>query len=87
MFSFFIHVWLRYLKYIPKYIHEHTHKYIYTYTNINNMTPVADLSKVLDLSILRDKSVIVTGGASGLGALIATKFAENGHALDLSTTS
>ena len=51
------------------------------------MTPVADLSKVLDLSILRDKSVLVTGGASGLGALIATNFAENGHGLDLSTTS
>ena len=51
------------------------------------MTPIADLSKVLDLSILRDKSVIVTGGASGLGALIATNFAENGYGLDLSTTS
>lgn len=45
---------------------------------IKIMAPVADLSKVLDLSILRDKSVIVTGGASGLGALIATSFAENG---------
>ena len=50
------------------------------------MTPVADLSKVLDLSVLRGKSVIVTGGASGLGALIATTFAENGYGLDLSTT-
>ena len=51
------------------------------------MLPVADLSKVLDLSILRDKSVIVTGGASGLGALIATSFAENGYGLDQPTTS
>ena len=47
------------------------------------MTAVADLSKVLDLSILKDKSVLVTGGASGLGALIATSFAENGYALDI----
>ena len=51
------------------------------------MTPVADLSKVLDLSVLRDKSVIVTGGASGLGALIATNFAENGYGLGVPTTS
>lgn len=42
------------------------------------MTPVADLSKTLDLSILRNKSVLITGGASGLGALIAIQFAENG---------
>lgn len=42
------------------------------------MTPVADLSKTLDLSILRNKSALVTGGASGLGALIATSLAENG---------
>ena len=51
------------------------------------MTPVADLSKVLDHSVLRDKSVIVTGGASGLGALIATSFAENGSGWDQSTAS
>ena len=42
------------------------------------MTPVADLSKTLDLSSLNDKTAIVTGGASGLGALIATSIAENG---------
>ena len=47
------------------------------------MTPVANLSKELDLSVLKDRSVIVTGGASGLGALIATSFAENGYALDV----
>ena len=46
------------------------------------MTPIADLSKVPDLSVLRNKSVIVTGGASGLGALTATSFAENGYRLD-----
>ena len=51
------------------------------------MTPVADISKVLDVSTLKDKSVIVTGGASGLGALIATSFAENGFGVDSSTTS
>ena len=42
------------------------------------MSPIADLSKVLDLSVLKDKSEIVTGGASGLGALIATSLAEHG---------
>ena len=51
------------------------------------MTPIADLSKVLDVSVLKDKSVIVTGGASGLGALIAASFAENGYGLGVSTTS
>ena len=45
------------------------------------MTPVPDLSKALDLSILKDKSVLVTGGASGLGALIASSFAEHGYVL------
>lgn len=43
------------------------------------MTILADLSKTLDLSILKDKSVLVTGGASGLGALIASSFAEDGY--------
>ena len=42
------------------------------------MTPIPDLSKAIDLSALRDKSAIVTGGASGLGALIATQLAQNG---------
>lgn len=42
------------------------------------MTPVADLSKPLNISLLKSKSALVTGGASGLGALIATSFAENG---------
>ena len=51
------------------------------------MTPVADLSKEIDLSVLKDRSVIVTGGASGLGALIATSFAENGFDSGISTTS
>lgn len=37
-----------------------------------------DLEKPLDLSTLRDKSVLITGGASGIGALTATTFAEHG---------
>ncbi|KAL6720613.1 hypothetical protein ACLMJK_002538 [Lecanora helva] len=37
-----------------------------------------DFLKSLDFSTLTDKSVLITGGVSGLGALIATAFAEHG---------
>ncbi|CAF9931418.1 MAG: hypothetical protein ALECFALPRED_005001 [Alectoria fallacina] len=43
------------------------------------MTPVADLFKTLDCSVLKDINILVTGGASGLGALIATSFVEYGY--------
>ena len=42
------------------------------------MGGIANLKKPLDFSILRGKTVLVTGGVSGLGALIATAFAEHG---------
>ncbi|MCJ1280479.1 hypothetical protein MMC21_008307 [Puttea exsequens] len=42
------------------------------------MTPIPDLKKPLDFSILEDKSVLITGGASGIGALIASQFVDYG---------
>ncbi|KAL8793650.1 MAG: hypothetical protein Q9195_003802 [Heterodermia aff. obscurata] len=42
------------------------------------MGGIADLTKPVKTGVLRDKSVLITGGASGLGALIATSFAEHG---------
>ena len=47
--------------------------------SINIMTPVADLFKTLDCSVLKDINILVTGGASGLRALIATSFVEYGY--------
>ena len=46
------------------------------------MGKVADLRKPLDLSVLKDKSVLVTGGASGIGSLIASRFAGHGQVLN-----
>jgi 5'-hydroxyaverantin dehydrogenase len=40
-------------------------------------TPV-DLTQALDLSNLKEKPVIVTGGASGIGLACATRVAEAG---------
>ncbi|KAL2036454.1 hypothetical protein N7G274_010821 [Stereocaulon virgatum] len=42
------------------------------------MGPVIDFKKPLDYSILKDKTVLITGGISGLGARIASAFAEHG---------
>ena len=42
------------------------------------MAGVVNFGKPLDLSKLKDKSVLVTGGASGIGSGIVAKFAENG---------
>lgn len=42
------------------------------------MGPIADLKMPLHFSILKNKTVLITGGVSGLGALIATAFAEQG---------
>lgn len=42
------------------------------------MTVIADLDKPLDTSVLRGKSVLITGGVSGIGALIAKQCIENG---------
>ena len=42
------------------------------------MGPIADLKGALDLSTLENTSILVTGGASGLGSLIASAFASNG---------
>ncbi|KAK4693766.1 hypothetical protein P7C71_g3692, partial [Lecanoromycetidae sp. Uapishka_2] len=39
---------------------------------------IADLKKPLDTSIFKDKSVLITGGASGIGALTATQCAVHG---------
>lgn len=42
------------------------------------MGPITDLKKPLDYSVLKDKTVLITGGISGLGALIAIAFAKHG---------
>lgn len=42
------------------------------------MTVTADLRKAFDPSILLNKSILITGGASGIGALIANQFAHHG---------
>ena len=38
-----------------------------------------DFDKALDISLLRGKSVLITGGASGMGAATAAKFAQLGY--------
>lgn len=43
-------------------------------------TKPIDFSKPLDTSNLKDKSVIITGGANGIGLASATAFAEAGSA-------
>ena len=42
------------------------------------MGGIADLTRPVETGVLSDKSVLITGGASGLGALIATSFANHG---------
>ena len=42
------------------------------------MGPIADLEKSLDFSLLKTKTVLITGGVSGLGALMAIQFAQHG---------
>lgn len=41
-------------------------------------TEPVDFSKPLDLSVIKGKSALVTGGANGLGAGFVTALAENG---------
>ena len=42
------------------------------------MVIIADPRKAPDTAILKNKSVLITGGASGIGALVATQFARHG---------
>ena len=42
------------------------------------MGPIADLEKALDFSLLKNKTVLITGGVSGLGALMVIQFAQCG---------
>ena len=42
------------------------------------MGGIADLKKSVETGVLSGKSVLITGGASGLGALIAASFAKQG---------
>lgn len=42
------------------------------------MGGIADLEKSLDFSVLKNKTVLITGGVSGLGALMVTQFARYG---------
>ena len=42
--------------------------------------PVVDFSKPYESSGLAEKSVLITGGASGLGAQMAATFAQLGQA-------
>ena len=43
------------------------------------MAPTADLKTAVDTSRLANKSMLVTGGASGLGSLIAAEAAKHGY--------
>ena len=45
---------------------------------IYEMGGIVDFKKSLDFSILHNKTVLVTGGVSGLGALMVTQFAQYG---------
>lgn len=42
------------------------------------MGGIADLEKSLDFSLLQNKTVLITGGVSGLGALMVIQFAQHG---------
>lgn len=42
------------------------------------MRPLVDFNKQVDYSNLKGKSILITGGASGIGALITTAFAKHG---------
>lgn len=52
-----------------------------------NTREIADMKKVLDLSVLMGKSVLITGGASGIGALIATTFCDHGARVTIADIS
>lgn len=46
---------------------------------ITSVTPKADFTRSVDTTGLNDQSVLITGGASGLGAGFATALAEAGY--------
>lgn len=45
---------------------------------LSNKIGIIDFGNPINAGILKDKSVLITGGASGLGALISTAFSRNG---------
>ena len=44
----------------------------------NNQTPVIDFTKEIDETFVRDQSVLITGGANGLGAAITRRLCAAG---------
>ncbi len=67
------------LRCCPKSLQDtlYIHTYIYIYIYSVNMGPPADMAKALDYSLLANKSVLITGGASGLGSVIAAECAKH----------
>ena len=47
---------------------------------MGSSSKVVDFDRPVDVSALAGKSVLITGGASGMGAMMATTFAQHKYA-------